>query len=75
MNAHIDAIAAEIKKRAAKYCQDNPRTCRGRETEIETTMLIGASIVFETEANLSEAELGNDTLMKELFRCPCGEDH
>lgn len=81
MNKHIDAIHAEIKKRAAKFCQDNPRSCRGREHEIEITMLIGASIVFETKDLFEEAD-GDDTLMKELFegsnrpfRCPCGEHH
>lgn len=75
MNKHFDAINAEIKKRAAKFCQDNPHTCRGRETEIETTMLIGASTVFDTEALFEEAADENDRLLQELFQCPCGEHH
>lgn len=76
MNKHLEAVLAEIKKRAALYCKDNPRTCQGREHEIETMMLIGASIVFETDDIFEEETVSEaDKVLTEVFRCPCGEHH
>ena len=74
MEKRMNDIRAEIKKRAAQFCKDN-KSAAGREHEIETTMLIGASIVFEIP---DEDVVNADDGWRWRWvwrRCPCGQNH
>lgn len=49
MNADSDKIVDEIKRRALLFVIDNPRLFH-LQTQIEAAMMVGASIVLETQA-------------------------
>ena len=73
MNAHIDKIRREIMERSLMLCCDNLQLAH-LQHEIETAMLIGASIVMEipidptdeTEGGLSVTPEGEE-LLRQLF--------
>lgn len=72
MNAHIDAIQSEIKRRILTMVVDNPNLA-GIQLQLETAALIGASVVLETPLDLDdnppplESTPQGEELLRQLF--------
>jgi hypothetical protein len=70
-------LVKTIEQRAEKFAEVNLKSSTEDRRManwliIKTAMLIGASIMLEQQAKEQEA-LDEET--RNLFRCPCGEDH
>lgn len=70
-------VINEIEKRSEKLATDNFKSSTEDRRManwliIKSAMLIGASIVIEEQAKEQE-KLDEET--RNMFRCPCGEDH
>jgi hypothetical protein len=70
---NVDRVREEIRRRAQLFCCDN-MTLIGKVHEIETAMMIGASIVLEQPIGEESEELQftpeADELIRQLFEGP-----